>query len=640
MNRLLDVRHRTFVIYSKYFADLLLFIIAAPVAYILRLESSWLNHADAILIYTMVGLPVKMMSIYFFRLHMQSWRTASLADLFILMKVTVSVIVFMFMTSWFLQTYIMMPLSIPFLEGIIALLLLSSIRLMRRVTYENDILGLTSQESGMKRVLVIGAGKSGTALVKEMFRNPSEGLFPVVFLDDDPGKQNVSIVGLPVAGTIADLETTIFEYDIDLVLISMPTARGEVIRGIVEVCNREGVANKTLPGINSLITGDITISQIRDVDLEDLLRRDPIELQFDLIAGYLKGRTILVTGAGGSIGSEITRQISRFDPDTILLLGRGENSIFNIQNEMIRTRSQIRYVSIITDVRDEVSLRHVFETHRPNVIFHAAAHKHVPLMEANPDQAILNNVGGTRNLANMALEFGVERFVNISSDKAVNPTSIMGASKRAAELMVSEAAQKVKNGQIFVSVRFGNVLGSRGSVIPMFNEQIKRGGPVTVTHEDMTRYFMTIPEASQLVLQAAELGRNGDVYVLDMGEPVRIIDLAEDLIRLSGFEPGHDIRIEVTGIRPGEKLFEELLTAEEGTTSSRHDKIFIARKTDVDPATIAYYYKELIDAAGAGNDKQIRHYLGELIPTFSGSPDNTRNQENTVSKVKSQITAR
>jgi FlaA1/EpsC-like NDP-sugar epimerase len=360
----------------------------------------------------------------------------------------------------------------------------------------------------------------------------------------------------------------------------------------------------------------VTVSRIRDVGIDDLLRRPPIKLDTDSILGYLKGKTVMVTGAGGSIGSELVRQICRFSPQRLVLYGHGENSIYQLERELDRTWPSVPYVSVIGAVQNVVRLEHIFRTLEPDVVFHAAAHKHVPLMEFNPEEAVFNNVVGSRNLVDLALEHGVSHFVNVSTDKAVNPTSVMGASKRLVELLVQQASRRARPGQVFVSVRFGNVLGSRGSAVPVFKQQIKDGGPVTITHPDMVRYFMTIPEASQLVLQASALGRNGEIFILDMGEPVKVIDLARDLIRLSGLEPNVDIAIEYTGIRPGEKLVEELMTEHERNGQTEHEKIFIARPSGVESERSEATITRLVEAAMRGDGVEIRRLLGVTVPAL------------------------
>ncbi len=485
------------------------------------------------------------------------------------------------------------------------------------IRFEKERLGKreAASEGRRRHVLIAGAGESGSMMAREMRRHPEKGLIPVGFVDDDKSKLRTRVAGVPVVGTLNRLAAAARASGADEVLIAMPSADGDTIRRVVDQARKADLEYRILPAIHDLISGTVSISQIRPVNLEDLLRRDPIELETSLIRQYVTGRRILVTGAGGSIGSEIVRQIARFEPAHIVLLGRGENSVFLIEQEMRRSYPDIQVSPVITDVRDMEKLEQVFSTHRPEVVFHAAAHKHVPLMEANPDQAIFNNVGGTRNLATLALEFDVARFVNVSTDKAVNPTSVMGASKRCAELIVRQAAERCKPNQHFVSVRFGNVLGSRGSVVPFFQKQIARGGPVTVTDANMIRYFMTIPEAAQLVLQAGGMNTPGAVYVLDMGKPVKIVDLARDLILLSGLEPDRDIEIKVTGMRPGEKLYEELLTAEEGTIESQHRKIFVAPKKAMPSEELSSLLDRLFDAAAQRDGLAIRRALLDIIPT-------------------------
>lgn len=426
-----------------------------------------------------------------------------------------------------------------------------------------------------KRVLIAGAGQAGALVIRDIQRDPLRRYLPVCLVDDDPSKQQMELCGVPIKGTLADIRGLIDALGIDEVILAMPSAPKALLRQLHEQCRGWGMPFKIVPGINELIDGRVSVNQIREVQVEDLLGREPVQLDLEEIAGYLQGKRVLVTGAGGSIGSEICRQVSRFHPELLIMLGRGENSIFEIQQEMKAERPHVPIQAVITDVRDKAAVERLFMQTRPHVVFHAAAHKHVPLMEDWPEEAVKNNVFGTLHVVDAAQRHGAERFVLISTDKAVNPTSIMGATKRVAELIMQSYARS-KKGPVFTAVRFGNVLGSRGSVVPLFQKQIARGGPVTVTHPDMTRYFMTIPEAVQLVIQAGAMARGGEIFVLDMGEPVRILDLAENMIRLSGFEPGKDIEIVFTGPRPGEKLFEEILTAEEGTRATRNSRIYVA----------------------------------------------------------------
>jgi FlaA1/EpsC-like NDP-sugar epimerase len=558
----------------KFLVDLALWTLALPMAYLLRLEGIWLPHAADIGILMISSVPVIAVVIYTTGFSRQSWQNTSIRDLFRLLRGILIFTVILTLAVFIVGDTLFVPVSVPIIAAALALLFLGGVRLAARLNYENNEKPRVSPDKPVKRVLIVGAGAAGRLLVREMFRHPGVKMEPVGFLDDDPAKQKAIYMGVPVLGVLKDLPDIALGNKADLILIAMPTAPGKVIRDVVELAKSVHLQFQIMPGLYELMSGKFTISQLREVDVQDLLRREHVELDFDSISDYLYNKTVLVTGAGGSIGSEIVRQIIRCNPKRILLLGRGENSIFKIETECRQLISDVEFVSLITDIKDRRSLEKNFSKYKPHVVFHAAAHKHVSLMENNPEQAIMNNVGGTRNMVNMALKFGVERFVNISSDKSVNPTSVMGASKRVAEFVVEWASCQAREGQQFVSVRFGNVLGSRGSVVPLFKKQIANGGPITITHPDMTRYFMTIPEASQLVIQAGGLGGNGSVYVLDMGEPVKIVELANDLIRLSGLTPGEDIEIVKTGMKPGEKMFEELLTDEESTSATRHAKIF------------------------------------------------------------------
>ncbi|RIH84452.1 polysaccharide biosynthesis protein [Calidithermus roseus] len=597
----------------KFAIDLLLWASAAPIAFWLRLDNPWPQYSHMVLLYTALGFPLKALLIYGFGLHRQSWHKVGVRDLEALAKAIGLGVIVLAAVAFLSPPELRVPRSVPLIAGGIAFLLMGGARLLDRLLHER-VRGAAPGEA--RRILVVGAGEAGTMIVREMLRHPEAKLLPVGFLDDEPSKRRQKFLGLPVLGSLDDLPQAVEATEADEVLIAIPSAPGRVVRRVVELARQAKLSYRIIPGVYEILSGRVSISQIREVDLEDLLRREPVRLDLAEIAGYLENRVVLVTGAGGSIGSEIVRQVARFRPQQVILLGRGENSLYQIERELERTWPELDYCTVIADVRQREKMERVFEIYQPQVVFHAAAHKHVPLMERNPDEAIFNNVGGTRNLVELSLKHGVDRFVNISTDKAVNPTSVMGASKRVAEYLVEGAARKAGPGQVFVSVRFGNVLGSRGSVIPLFREQIRMGGPVTVTHPEMTRYFMTIPEAAQLVLQAGGLGQNGAVYVLDMGEPVRILDLAHDLIRLSGLEPGVDIELVFTGTRPGEKLFEELLTAEEGTEASKHEKIYVARKTGLPESQLANLLERLFAAAKLGDEQQIRLALKSLIPTY------------------------
>ncbi|MEX0780343.1 MAG: nucleoside-diphosphate sugar epimerase/dehydratase [Balneolales bacterium] len=599
----------------KFISDLCLWSLATPIAYLLSLEGVVQNAGD-ILIVTLILLPFKAGIIQYMGYHTRSWHKVGIRDLFMLIAGTGLISLFSVIWSIGASGILFLPLNVPFIEGLLALSTLGFIRLVCRVSHERKGEKLHRSNGDTKRILIAGAGEAGTMLAREMLRHPESGLNPVGYLDDHKAGNSRLLVGIPVLGDLEDLPRVVRNYSIDEVLIAMPSESGEVIRNMATLARDAKIRHRIMPPLHELINGKIAISQIRDVDVEDLLRRKPVQLDISSISEYLNDRVVLVTGAGGSIGSEIIRQIAIFHPKHVVLLGRGENSIYTFQQEILQSFPDLAHSTIINDVKDYDSLRRTFEKYRPDVVFHSAAHKHVPLMEANPEQAIYNNVGGTRNVSNLCLEFGVDHFVNISSDKAVNPTSIMGASKRACEHVVRSAASKCTGNQRFVSVRFGNVLGSRGSVIPLFKDQIKRGGPITITHPDMTRYFMTIPEASRLVLQAGGQAENGMVYILDMGEPVKITDLAKDLIVLSGLQPDIDIEIKFKGIRPGEKLFEELLTAEEGTNATHHEKIFSARKNGFENEQFDYLLENLFTAAGSNNRQAINEALQAIIPSY------------------------
>lgn len=602
---------------SKFGIDLFLWALATPLAFVVRLDPPYAPAFWKGMFFLLaVTLPFKAFAIVALRFPRRSWRKFGFRDLPVLGAGVAGVLLLSYAARIAIGDWALIPRSVPLIEAMAAVLLLGSFRAFVRARGEQFV-RLRPDKRRVRRVLIAGAGESGTMIAREMLRHANARLVPVGFLDDDPAKRNRSFFGLRVMGTQAQLEQVVEAEQVDELIIAMPSASGAEIRRYVEAARQIDLPHRIIPGIYDLISGRVSISQLRQVNLEDLLRRAPVQLETGEIEAYLEGRRVLVTGAGGSIGSEIVRQVARFRPACIVLLGRGENSVFLIEQEMRREFPDLCIHPVICDVRDEDKLRQIFGQFEPEVVFHAAAHKHVPLMEANPDQAVFNNVGGTRHVSTLALEFGVQRFVNVSTDKAVNPTSVMGASKRAAEHVVYGASQRAAPYQSFVSVRFGNVLGSRGSVVPYFQAQIAAGGPVTVTHPEMKRYFMTIPEAAQLVLQAGALGANGAVYVLDMGEPVKIVDLARDLILLSGLEPGKDIQIGFSGMRPGEKLFEELLTAEEGTDSSRHAKIFVARKNGFDADQLDHHLNDLFEAAATRDGQAVRLALLRMVPSAS-----------------------
>ncbi|MEM6428283.1 MAG: nucleoside-diphosphate sugar epimerase/dehydratase [Deinococcota bacterium] len=598
----------------KFLLDTLVLLVATPLAYITRFDGVIAEQWYVSLLVATFGMfIIKLTALWWTKLYRQTWHTITLRDLEVLLKMIASVFLIYSAVAFVLRPNIIIPRSIPFLDALYSIFLLASMRALSRYVHEGR---LAQAVAVSKRVLIVGAGDAGSLIAREMLRHPETGMRPVGFLDDDPNKQHSKVVSVPVLGTLQDIHSLLASHRVDEVLIALPSAEGRIVRDLINRATHTGnetpVTYRTIPALHELISGEVSINRIRNVDVEDLLRRAPVRLDLSDIAAYLEGRVVLVTGAGGSIGSELVRQICRFKPAKLLLLGRGETSIYHIAKELDRSWPDIAYKRIIANIREKARLEAVFAEHHPQVVFHAAAHKHVTLMEENPEEAVLNNVLGSKNLVEVALTAGVTHFVNISTDKAVNPTSVMGASKRLAEFIVKQASERASHEQTFVSVRFGNVLGSRGSVVPLFKQQIHQGGPLTVTHPDMERYFMTIPEASQLVLQAASQGENGKIYILDMGEPVKIVDLAKDLIRLSGLEPNQDIDIIYTGIQPGEKLYEELTSSAERDSDTTHNKIFIAKFPSLDASELEMTLERLKHAALANQHHDIRKQLLEF----------------------------
>ena len=564
---------------------------------------------------TIIGLgALKGVAVWAFGVHVQTWARFGFRDARNVLLAAGSAAAVGFVALLIIGDAPGVPATIAVVDGMLSGLMMFGARGAARYIGEAQLSRLAPGRR-TSRVLLIGAGEAGTLLVREMLRHPETGLRPVGFIDDDPAKQGRTIASVPVLGCLTDLNQVVENVPPDEILIAIPSAEGRAIRTIVEAIRaiRPQIPYRTMPGLHELLSGRVTVNRIRDVGIEDLLRRPSVQLDTQTILGYLRGRRVMVTGAGGSIGSELVRQICRFAPLELILFGHGENSIYQLERELDSHFPGVRYHSVIAAVQNVKRLDYVFGHFRPDVVFHTAAHKHVPLMELNPEEAVFNNIVGTRNLVRLALAHGVTHFVNVSTDKAVNPSSVMGASKRMAELIVEDAARDAGDRQSFVSVRFGNVLGSRGSAVPIFKNQIKNGGPVTITHPDMVRYFMTIPEATQLVLQASAQGTNGEIYILDMGEPVRVLDLVTDLIRLSGLEPEVDIPIVFTGIRPGEKLYEELMTSEERDGRTQHEKIFVAKPSFVPRQQLDEALTTLIDAAMRSDGDTIRRTLAKQI---------------------------
>jgi len=545
-----------------------------------------------------------------FGLYHSLWQYASIGELIRIVLATSAGS----LLSYFLRSQVdaNLPLSVQAILWMVIMLLLGwnrmSYRILRRI-YRN----LKRRRNPARRTLIVGAGEGGSMVIRELSNSHESGYLPVALVDDDPRKLRTRIAGIPVRGNINQIPEIVAEEGIEEIVIALPSAGRKRIAEIAKICQQTKCNLKTLPALYDIIDDRVSVSHLRDVRIEDLLGREEVQLDTEAIAQYLQGETILVTGGGGSIGSELCRQIARFQPRKLVVLDIYENNVHELQHDLRHTFPDLDLDIVIASIRDLPRLQEIFKTYRPGVVFHAAAHKHVPLMEANPQEAVKNNILGTLKTVQCANEYGVRRFVLVSTDKAVNPTNIMGATKRVAEMIV-QAMDRISHTE-FVAVRFGNVLGSNGSVIPLFRQQIARGGPVTVTHPDINRFFMTIPEASRLVIQAGAIAEGGEIFVLDMGDPVRIADLARDMIRLSGLEPDVDIRIVYTGLRPGEKLYEELLLSEEGIRNSRHQGIYIAKPMDVSYHDILRRIDELEQVLS--DPDQLRESLTRLVPTYT-----------------------
>ncbi len=596
--------------------DGLLINLALFLALWLRFESifspRYISYLDDALKLAPLATCIYITSFYLFRLYHRLWRYASIGELLSIVGATA--VGTMAVVSWayfsMVPGHFPLPRSIFVLWGLLIIALVGASRLFWRLVREHPFPGLR----GGQAALIVGAGDAGAMVARELRNRNGGDIRPIGFVDDDPLKQGRQLYGLPVLGTREDIPRLVEQFGVEEIIIAMPSVRGRVIREIVEICHGTGARLRILPGMYDLIEGKVKVDPIREVRLEDILGREPVRVDLEAIAGYLSGQVVLVTGAGGSIGSELCRQVARFKPELLVLLGRGENSIYEIHQELGQNFPEVKLAQVIADVGDETAIDHAFRKYRPAVVFHAAAHKHVPLMELNPAEAIKNNVLGTWIVARAADRYKSKIFVLISTDKAVNPISIMGASKRVAEMVVQYMARK--SGTRFAAVRFGNVLGSRGSVVPLFQRQIAAGGPVTVTHPEMTRYFMTIPEAVELVIQAGALSRGGKIFVLDMGDPVKIVDLARNMIILSGYEPGEDIEVVFTGIRPGEKLYEELFTAEEKITTTSHERILMANPEEIDEVRLEKFLRLVSKPDWKPESGEVEEALRVVLPGF------------------------
>jgi FlaA1/EpsC-like NDP-sugar epimerase len=564
----------------------------------------------------LVVVGVKLGAFVFFGLYDHWWRYVSIRDIWraSLAVVVASVAVVLAVFLWDPANGVRLPRGIVAIDGLILLGLIAGARVLARTLFERPGRGRLVARG--REALIVGAGDAGQLVIREMLKSPALGYSPIGLVDDDPRKKNMRLHGIRVLGTTDDLEHLIGDNRPDEVIIAIPSAAGETRQRIVNVCRDAGVPVKTLPAVHELITGDLNLSrQLREVQVEDILGREAVQLDIGAIASYLTGETVLVTGAGGSIGSELCRQIAALGAERIVLVDHSENTLVEIEHELIHERHFSAVVPALADVKNHAKLRRLFERHRPSVVFHAAAYKHVPLMEANPLESVRNNVLSTKVVAEVAAEFGAKRFVLVSTDKAVNPKNVLGQTKALCEWIVEAAAHRELNGNgtRYISVRFGNVLGSSGSVIPLFRRQIARGGPLTVTHPDMERYFMTIPEAVQLIIQAGAIGESGDIFVLDMGPPVKILDLAQNMIRLSGKEPERDVPIEFIGVRSGEKLREDLWGDGEQVVPTTHPKILRCASRPVDPAWLDEELAELERLLVADDTVELVARLGELV---------------------------
>jgi FlaA1/EpsC-like NDP-sugar epimerase len=598
---------------SLLITDAVLINLAVYGALLLRFE----GHIEAQYIsayFSLLPLITAVILLFLFasKLYHRIWEYASIGEMMGIVQATTCGMALIVLAIYFLNLP-KLPRSIYILSWVLMNVLIGASRIWWRV-FRDYFLRETMQ--GASKVLIVGAGDAGALLSREIRNNPQLKLKPVGFVDDDKQKQKKILNGIPVLGTRDDIPRIIKEFAIDEIIIAMPSLSGRVTRELVDICKQTSARVRILPPAQQYINGHSLIARVREVEMEDLLRREPVEIDLEAVAGYLTKKPVLVTGAGGSIGSELCRQVSRFSPSRLVLVDNSENNLFEIEMELRTEYPDLAICPELADVREPEKIDVLFQTYTPAVVFHAAAYKHVPMMERHPAAGVRNNIFGTRNVAEAADKYGAETFILISTDKAVNPSSIMGATKRIAEMVVQSLART--SNTRFAAVRFGNVLGSRGSVVPLFKKQIASGGPVTVTHPDMKRFFMTIPEAVQLVIQAGAMASGGEIFVLDMGEPVKIVDLACDLIRLSGLRLNEDIDIIYTGIRPGEKLYEELFTDRENMKATRHQRIFISRQDlDNDYIDISRRVAALLEQ-GASSDNEVRALLSQFLQMHEG----------------------
>jgi FlaA1/EpsC-like NDP-sugar epimerase len=600
-------------------------LLAAPfLLFALRFEGfDWPDgYRETALDFAFAGLAVQLVLYVAYGLYGRFWRFASAAELKLIFTAGVTAAVINVILGRFVLPAVgtpslRVPLSVLFSYAMLSVAIIAIPRLFIRMSELTSRRRPRSEDD--RRVLIVGAGAAGHMVARELVTHPTLALSPVGFVDDDRDIHGLRLENLPVLGSLDEIPRIVETHRIHEIIIAIPGATGTLVRKIVGLALASGVKARTIPVLGEILSGKVNIGELRTIEIQDLLRREPIKTDLASVSSLAKGGTVLVTGAGGSIGKELCRQIAALGPERMILVGRGENSIFEVHNELRTKHPEIVLVPVIADVRDPLRIGQVFERYKPRSVFHAAAHKHVPLMEDHPAEAVTNNVIGTKNVVEAAVANGVEHFVLVSTDKAVRPTNVMGASKRVAEYIVKQAS--INASGAYVSVRFGNVLGSRGSVVPTFVRQIKAGGPVTITHPEMRRFFMTIAEAVQLMLQAGAMGQNGDLFMLDMGEPVRVVDLASDLIRLSGLEVGTDIEIKFIGARPGEKMYEEMFWGDEVAVRTEHPKVLRARKTAID-GDVAPLIAQLIDAGSRNvGSEGIRELLRAIVPDFIPSVD-------------------
>lgn len=603
-----QVGRRFFVVATHLFFIVLAYTFAFLVRFDFSLPSTFLPVFFQTLPLVLV---TKLATLYFFDLFRGLWRYVGIADILQILKASIAATVLFILANVFIRGSAPFPRSIYLIDFMLFFSLVVGIRLLTRLIKEQYRGSLLPKDPA--RILIVGAGQTGVLVLKQYQGNPYAGKI-IGFIDDDEKKHHESILGVKILGGSRDISRVVQKFDVGEIILAIPSASGEQIRRVLSCCEATGVKIKTVPALEKIIDGTLEVKP-RQVKLDDLLGREPVVIDKEHVEDYIKNKRVLVTGAGGSIGSELCRQILLYSPQKIILLDHNENDVYFLEIELRAQFPQADFKIVIGDIQDVGLLRHIFSTYRPEVIFHAAAHKHVPLMEQNPIAAVKNNVLGTRNLVYAATHYGAERFVLISTDKAVNPTSVMGATKRMAEMILQSKAGRSRTR--CMAVRFGNVIGSAGSVVPLFKKQIESGGPVTVTHPEVTRYFMSIPEAASLVLQAGALGKGGEIFILDMGEPIKIVDLAKNLITLSGLVPDKDITIQFTGLRAGEKLYEELLHDTEHDRVTQHNKIYVSQPEKFEPSRFRSLVRRMHHYIKLADEQKVVQLLTSLVPIQS-----------------------